>query len=298
MENSKNNKIRKPGYAKLIMQLIQVLPKNYNKVFMSLMMFAILGFVLSIIASIPPVVYLISSNFQINGEQDILNLLQDPVFSKIMIFLSYFMIFILLVGLYGFVQITLRIVDNKHVTLGYLFQGFRNAKRIFVCALLFVILFVASRYIPVLLSKIGFVKKLLGKFDFIFIIALQLILVSLFFSPLIFSYYIFSDNQNMGVFSAIKESARLMKGRFFHFVGFVVVSGGVSCLVSIILTAVSFFIPENLNMVGQFISFVISILRFIFSVNAAVQISLGIPFYYNDIAGKSSEIPTEIVLDV
>ena len=63
MKNSKNNKIRKPGYAKLIMQLIQVLPKNYNKVFMSLMMFAILGFVLSIIASIPPVVYLISSNF-------------------------------------------------------------------------------------------------------------------------------------------------------------------------------------------------------------------------------------------
>ncbi|MBR1912259.1 MAG: hypothetical protein IJ828_07885 [Treponema sp.] len=212
-------------------------------------------------------------------------------------FATMLIAFCLLVGvnicsemlLYGLFVIMARFVEKKYVTIGFLFIGFRkDQKRILKVALVFTLIYAS---ITILVSVAYFFCR---NYFFIFFentdsnsffsfAALIVVFLTMVFTiPFSFVRLILYRNDEMQVLLAFKKSVSLIKGLFFHFVGFILYACGKPLIQVIILQIVllMFSASENSSASMQFLMTFMGIASIMAQYRTLTRFFISITIYY------------------
>lgn len=196
--------------------------------------------------------------------------------------------------LYGLYVIMSRLVEKKHVTIGYLFIGFRrNQKKIFKAGLVFtliyvlitvffsIVFFIFRNSFADIVEKIGFAQLLPLIVIVVFFIS---VLVTI---PFLFSRIIIYNDNELSVLDSFKRSAFLMKGHFFNFIGFLLYAGGFNLLEAIVIQLFLFILPqsEDMSYYMQLVTTFLSIAGIMAQYKALTRFFIAIPVYYYSLTG-------------
>lgn len=217
------------------------------------------------------------------------------VFVISLIFLFVGFVFVMILQ-YGYQVLLLRMLRNEYVTLGFLFNGFRERKRIAKASALyslgFILAFIFCQ-IVVLVLKIRnpdfftglSLPELAGRIFAIYMIFVLVLLV-----PFSFVWVCLADNPNEKVLRCFKKSFVLMKGRCFRFCGFVIYAGGFWLAAAAVIYALSLFLPKNLSGAASFLASIFEFAYFIAAYTAFVRMCMAVPLFYLNVTGSLVEI--------
>ena len=201
---------------------------------------------------------------------------------------------------YGFLLMLLRMIRNHTVSLGNLFAGFRQ-KRTKGTAFMYLIpmlLVFSVTMVPIMLlpdfEKImtpdGFAEFMQSR-EQVTHLSVEILVVFLFsffviFTPFSLVWLVVYDNVNITAVSAFKTGLRMMKGRFFHFLGFQISINWKYCIFLIVVDVVRYFIAFSERGPASFFGYLFGFFGFMTALFFAANIALAVPFYYESILNE------------
>lgn len=196
---------------------------------------------------------------------------------------------------YGLKVTCARMVEKSYVTLGYLFNGFREKKgRVLRMASFYTLLsfifgfgfvFLALHFLNLYQSSgSGIDENKIRSFIVLGtgIYALILLMLKLIFA---FVYLILYRRPDCGVFRSIAISARLVFTQVFHFVGFLFYAAGKDLIALLVISVVMSFIPTNVPASMGFLSMLLSCMQIVAQFRVLVRINLALPIYFYSMTG-------------
>lgn len=94
--------------------------------------------------------------------------------------------------------------------------------------------------------------------------------------PFVFIWSAFIEDRRLDFKGALKKSLFIMRGRYFHYIGFVIFSCIKNIVIMIVICAVNFVIPKE----AAFVSFLLGFYAFIQYYTILVKVFCCIPVYY------------------
>ncbi len=204
---------------------------------------------------------------------------------------------------YGFLLMLLRMLRQHTVLLGNLFTGFRQ-KRAKGVAFMYLIpmLFVFSiTLVPVMLlpdfekmmTPDGFAEFMQSR-ELVTHLSVEILVAFLFsffviFTPFSLVWLVVYDNVNITAVSAFKTGLRMMKGRYFHFLGFQISINWKYCIALIAVDGIRYFIAFSEKGPASFFGYLFGFFGFMTALFFAANIALAVPFYYESILNEGAE---------
>lgn len=275
----------KPDYKIMRMILNQCLRRNQN----SLLFTVLIYILLSTMASTLPAMI---SNMILGNSVSFGLLL-------IAILLLFAGIIITQYLSYGKDVIVARMVEKKHITIGYLFNGFRDkTRRIIKASLLFMLIFMGIGIICLIVA-IPFFASAFLKDNNIDMDVIQRILtvfnmaytiVALLASfPFIFTWILLYRMPEASVLKCFGMSAGLVFSQFFRILGFLIYSSWKQLIALAILVPLEFFIQgtgiSKIGMGASLFSIIISVSKIVAMFNAMMRVFLAVPIYLFSMTG-------------
>jgi len=285
----------KPKYRTMIAVLNQCAKTNMSKAFFAVLVNEILCSLLLSFATIPVVMDLARKNPNPNAQTFELPSVRSFIMTGVLLVIALFFAITLI---YGLVVIVARMVEKRRVTLGYLFQGFRERSRVFKASAIFIVLvllgtavfvalelFVGNKYAVTITSQV--LAQSPEKISSYIIIAMlvYVFIQIIFLLPFVFVWMLVHADSSLRPFKAFVVSARLLFGKVFHFVGFLIYAGGLNLLVLVAVNVIDAFIPQNAQTALQFVSVVLSMVGFVAQYIAKVRMYIAVPIYFYSLTG-------------
>lgn len=205
------------------------------------------------------------------------------IFSLISIYCGF--VFVMLLQ-YGYQVILLRLLRGKFVTLGFLFNGFRERKRIGRASALFSVGFIISFILCqiTVLAVNHFYPDFFKNINFTELVALVFLLY-VFFSIILLIRFAFvwvylADFPEEKIAAVFKRCFSLLKNHTFKLIGFVLYAGGRRLLTAVAIIILSLFVPEKTEGAAGFLYSIIEVCYFISAYTAAVRMFAAVPLYY------------------
>ncbi len=202
--------------------------------------------------------------------------------------------------LYGLFVIMARFIEKKYVTIGFLFIGFRkNQKPVFRSAIVFTAIyasvvvvlsiayFFCKNYFSALYENLS--PRTVLSYAAIIVLSITM-LVSI---PFSFVRLILYKNNEIKVLQAFKKSMMLMKGRFFHFIGFVLYACGRSLIQVIIIQFALIAFSAGSNSSTSILLTFLSIAGVMAQYRTLTRLFVAIPIYYYTLTGVIHSHKTE-----
>ncbi|MCR5763641.1 MAG: hypothetical protein K6G00_09705 [Treponema sp.] len=265
----------KPDYKFMHVILNQSIRLNARKAMFAVFLYFVLQFFMMGIAMAPITVNSLFTVFLTLGLLIGMNLCSE----------------ILLFGLY---VIMARFIEKKYVTIGFLFIGFRkNQKRIFKSALFFTLIYVG---VIILLSIVYFfcadyfskILENINSHTLLSIAALIVLFLTMIISiPFSFVRLILYRDDKIKVLQAFKDSFLLMKGRFFHFIGFILYACKKPLIQVILIQVFLFIFSAGANSSGslQLLITFLGIVGIMAQYRALTILFMAITIYYYTLIG-------------
>ena len=274
-----------PDYKIMRMILNQCLRRNQNNI-----LFTVLIYVLLYISSttIPVMI----SNMMLG--------------SSVSLGMLFLIILLLLAGIvisqyltYGKDVIVARMVEKKHITIGYLFNGFRDkTRRVLKASLLFLAIFMGVGLISGIVS-LPFIASIFLSGESIDMEAMQRTMlifsgISILFTllvsyPFIFTWILMYRMPEASVLECFGLSAKLVFSQFFRILGFLIYSSWKYLIVFIILVPLEYFLDgigfTKAGMGGSLFSIILGVVKIVAEFNALMRIFLAVPIYLFSMTG-------------
>lgn len=189
----------------------------------------------------------------------------------------------------GLLVLTLKMVREEFVTIGFVFYGFRKIKKFLPLALINSLLvsfifgiyklisFLLKPQLKILEDKLGLVV-LVSIFIGIILLSVLFVLVNF-----IFVTQIKYDNPEMNAFKCFIKSFVLMKGNVFRFFSFVIRSCGINLVLALFYFGMSLSMNSVKNNFSSILSFVFDFLYFINIYKAAGRLYFTFPVAYTSL---------------
>lgn len=280
MEEKIEKKQKKLSYKQMGLILNKCSKANMGKAVFSLLLYMLIQGALYIAAMIPSM-GMLSEN--------------SSMFSAVFPLLFFFAANIISCTLiYGLFTIFSRMLEQRRVTIGFLFAGFKKDKRIFKSAIIYTLItticaFVTSILMIVLKIPFSFDPSaadpvtILKSVAPLFVIFFVLMFVTLL--PFVFVYFILNIDKDIKVFKAFGKSAGLLFKNLFRFIGFVLYAGGVYLAAFVAINVLTLFVNENSSIGLQTFSSLISIFGIIAEYISLVRIMMAVPLYFYSAIG-------------
>ncbi len=210
--------------------------------------------------------------------------------------------------LYGVFVIFARMIEVKRVTVGYMFIGFKQDKRVFISAVIFTVLLLIAAFAATFtgfglnLFSLSAVdpsqpQKAVTAVLPMFLIYIAFIIV--FLLPFIFVFFFLYVDPNLKVMKAFALSAKLFYKNIFRFIGFVFAAGNYWLLAYAVSTFITIIIPSDANTALLSISSLLSIVGVITQYVTMVRIYMSVPlFFFERIGAIQMTKPEEEKLDL
>ncbi|MBO4320897.1 MAG: hypothetical protein J5857_10570 [Treponema sp.] len=280
-----DRKTIKPDYKIMRMILNQCLRRNQNNILFTVLIYVFLS---SIATTLPAMIFQVMTGTSIS-----LGML--------------FLVIILLIGgsiisqylAYGRDVITARMVEKKHITIGYLFNGFRDkTKRVLKASLLFLLVAFIVGIICITVTVPFFLSAMLkgdsidmdqmSRIGSIFSV-LVMVFSLLATYPFIFTWILMYRMPEATVLECFGLSARLVFRQFFRIIGFFIFCSWKYLLTLAILIPLDFVLDifgiTKTGMGGSLFSIILSIMKIVAEFNALMRIFLAIPVYLFSMTG-------------
>lgn len=199
---------------------------------------------------------------------------------------------------YGYQVLLLRLVRKEYVTLGFLFNGFRERKRISkACALVSFGLIIALAVCQVfaVVANIKFsaqIQKMTLPVLAGIILAVYAFISILLLIRFVFVFVCLNDNPQMKIIAVFKLSASLLKKRCIRLAGFVLYAGGTHLLIAAAIFIAMLFIPAKLDGMKGFLVSILEFVYFIAAYTAAVRMFMAVPLFYTNVVQKTEPLET------
>ncbi|MBP5357739.1 MAG: hypothetical protein J6Y69_00955 [Treponema sp.] len=274
-----------PDYKIMRMILNQCLRRNQNNV-----LFTVLIYVLLYISSttIPVMI----SNMMLG--------------SSVSLGMLFLIILLLLAGIvisqyltYGKDVIVARMVEKKHITIGYLFNGFRDkTKRVLKASLLFLAIFMGVGLISGIVS-LPFIASIFMSGESIDMEAMQRTMlifsgISILFTllvsyPFIFTWILMYRMPEAPVLECFGLSAKLVFSQFFRIIGFLFYCCWKYIVILAIFIPLDYFLERigfsKAGMGGSIFAILFTVLEISAEINMMMRISLAVPIYLFSMTG-------------
>jgi len=285
-----NSKYKKPHYKDMASVVGQCVKLNMNRIIFSVLMFYFLFTVLMFSSTVPALSFSrASSNAGISA-----SIIMIAIFGLITI-LAFMLV-------YGLNIAVSKVIEREDSGSGILFSAFKaNTGKIFLSSVIFLILgfiaieasvaifFVIFKNDEFLLSlakslTIDFINeniKVIARY----VVTLALLMIAflfILFLPFVFVWLNLYTNPKINVFRAFGRSVRMLFGKVFHFIGFVIYSTWKPLLVMIFARLISFYCPEKL----AFLSLILSFAGFAAEIILIARCMLSYTVYYYFLTGN------------
>lgn len=269
-------------YRQMIKTLNACMLKNMWKALLSFLLMSVLETCIMSAFSIPAMMLFSESG--------------SPILTMLLAVLSLYVGFTLVFMLqYGYQVLLLRLLRGDFVTLGFLFNGFRERRRIARASALFsvglIVALVICQIIAVVLN-LNYGEKirslslpLLAGIIFAIYSIISIILLVHF----ILVWVCLADNPNAKILQTFKMSFKLLKGKCFKLIGFVIFAGGSHLLVALAIFVVTLLVPTNLTGFAGFLLSVAEFVYFIAAYTAAVRMFMAIPRFYMELIPNKTQ---------
>lgn len=282
-------------------ELLSILQKcssaNMGKGVFVLILFSVLVFVISMLSLVP------NASLALGGAMD---MTLGSSLLTLVVFLAGNVINNVL--FYGVLVIFARMIELKRVTIGYMFIGFKQDKRVFITAILLTVLLLLAAFAA---TFTGVAAGLLNPgmdgtktaqqalMAVLPMFAVYLAFMLILLLPFIFSFLFIYVDRDLKVLKAFGLSAKLFFKNFFRFFGFVICSGSWWLVAYIVCTAVTVIIPSDANAALLPISSIASIVGVVTQFVTLVRIFMSIPlFFFERIGAIQKTQPDEEKLDL
>lgn len=189
----------------------------------------------------------------------------------------------------GLLVLTLKMVREEFVTIGFVFYGFRKIKKFLPLALInsLLVSFIFGIYKLISFLLKPQLKMLEDKFGLVVLVSIfiGIILLSVLFVLVnfIFVTQIKYDNPEMNAFKCFVKSFVLMKGNVFRFFSFVIRSCGINLVLALFYFGMSLSMNSVKNNFSSILSFVFDFLYFINIYKAAGRLYFTFPIAYTSL---------------
>ena len=280
MEDLQELTFEKPPYKIMHVILNQCLRLNMGKLLFSVFLFSLVYSFLNFASTIP-----------------LLPILQAKASSASVFLYACTAVFVFIAMLctgallYGLFEITARLIQKKNVTLGFLFIAFKKKlTNVFYASAIFTVIQLAFSLLLGLLGLI-FRKQILqaieqaGLESFIltFVIPISFFALLIIFLPFSFVFLTIYAKPGIKARQAFFISPKIIKGKVFHFIFFLIYAGGKNLLASILLSIVLLIIPQSAKNTLSLTSLsllLISLVRLLETYKAATRILTAFTLYF------------------
>lgn len=222
-------------------------------------------------------------------------------------FVSFILMFVfysvLILFSYGVMILITRLERNQNVSLGYLFLGFRQRKRISTVVNIFATLlflcvmfssfpmiksinFSSQEGVQELLNNVEQLQKLAYMTVFLFIG-----IFVLFFFRFVFSWIVIYDNKEIPALISLSKSSLFLKGKTINFIVFELFINKILLAVLSLTYLLPLIFPNISNqLIVQVLSISFSILRIASFILLISKVCFSIPFYYDKKNNQNSVI--------
>lgn len=189
----------------------------------------------------------------------------------------------------GLLVLTLKMVREEFVTIGFVFYGFRKIKKFLPLALInsLLVSFIFGIYKLISFLLKPQLKMLEDKFGLVVLVSIfiGIILLSILFVLVnfIFVTQIKYDNPEMNAFKCFVKSFVLMKGNVFRFFSLVIRSCGINLVLALFYFGMSLSMNSVKNNFSSILSFVFDFLYFINIYKAAGRLYFTFPIAYTSL---------------
>lgn len=196
---------------------------------------------------------------------------------------------------YGVNVTCARLVEKSYVTLGFLFNGFRekNGRVLrmaafytllnFILAIIFIsimMLFINPATFDMSAVEVNGLPPIFYLGFALFSLATVILKIAF-----AFVYLILYRRPDCGVFRTISISARLAFKQVFHFVGFLIYAAGKDLLALIVISVASGFFPQGVSASLSLISMLLSCMQIVLEFRVLVRINFALPIYFYSMTG-------------
>lgn len=222
-------------------------------------------------------------------------------------FVSFILMFVfysvLILFSYGVMILITRLERNQNVSLGYLFLGFRQRKRISTVVNIFATLlflcvmfssfpmiksinFSSQEGVQELLNNVEQLQKLAYMTVFLFVV-----IFVLFFFRFVFSWIVIYDNKETPALISLSKSSLFLKGKTINFIVFELFINKILLAVLSLTYLLPLIFPNISNqLIVQVLSISFSILRISSFILLISKVCFSIPFYYDKKNNQNSVI--------
>ena len=216
----------------------------------------------------------------------------DVAIALILLFLSVSCIFVLS---YGFIILILRLKRAEFSSIGYIFIGFRDYRRILPASLLLslgTILSMVICEIGVLIFRVQF-QAAINAHGMIPVMSL-IAIVFMFLSVIVLLRFVFVwpvmwDNPSMRALTAFRISMEIIRHRIIRFVEFELCAGGKSLVIAVSLFVISAIMPSETKGFLNFLMFILGFVYFISLYSAAIRMLMALPVFYDSCIAPPAE---------
>ncbi len=280
-----DRKTIKPDYKIMRMILNQCFRLNHNNILFTVLIYVFL--------------YLTSTLLPLTVSSLMMG--NSATFGMLIIFLILFVAGMLVSQYlaYGKDVIMARMVEKKHITIGYLFNGFRDkTKRILKASLLFFLISFISGllccivtlpfFASALMTGEGFDMETIQRISSIIGIV-GIIFTALASYPFLFTWILIYRMPEASVLECFGLSAKLVFSQFFRIIGFLIYSSWQYIVILALFIPLDYFLAAvgftKAGMGGSLFAIIFSILEISAEINAFMRISLAVPIYLFSMTG-------------
>lgn len=280
-----DRKTIKPDYKIMRMILNQCFRRNQNNILFTVLIFVFL----SIMSTVLP---LIISNMIIGNSVTFGMLFIVLALSIAGMIASQYLA-------YGKDVIMARMVEKKHITIGYLFNGFRDkTKRVLKASLMFLLITIVAALLCTIVS-LPFFASMFIKGESIEMEAIQKLsyiicivsaaFIALASYPFLFTWILLYRMPEASVLECFGLSAKLVFSQFFRIIGFLIYSSWKYIVILAIFIPLDYFLEAigftKAGMGGSLFAIIFTILEISAEINAFMRISLAVPIYLFSMTG-------------
>lgn len=201
---------------------------------------------------------------------------------------------VVLVLQYGYHVLIARLVRGEFVTLGFLFNGFRDKKRVSRASLLYAAglslsLMVCQAAAYLFDNRISTFTEKFGMPVFaICVVSIFLVLAVAILVKFTFVWLSLYDDPSLNALGAFKRSVRLLHKRTFKLIGFVLYAGGRRLLVAAGIFIITAVLPASATSsgAGSVLGFMLDFVYFVAAYSAVVRMFMALPIFYDAAGGR------------
>ncbi len=258
-----------------MVQLNQITRKNFGKVIYSLFIMIITEALFTGFLTAPSISIL--SGESISLQQRFLAF-----------FLLYITVIVWLIFQFGFAIMLLRMVRNEHVTLGYIFLGFKKIKVCFKYIFVFSLIITFAAIVTRFSVNYLFYRFIESQFEEVSAAVIQILMFLVMFfivafvtaSHFAFVFHLHFDNPSKPVSTIFSKSFKMMRGNVLRLLAFALRAGGKNLLIVIVLALAINFIPSETRKSLSFLVFFFDLIYFVNMYTAMVRIYFTVPILY------------------